>query len=124
MRDSELDELLARMVPGNRAAFAALYVRTSAKLFGVALRILGNRHDAEEALQETFVKIWRHAERYRPGPNSAVSWLVSIARNTAIDRLRSRKAPMRDLDAVAGTPDPAPGPEAALLNKDAGRRRC
>ena len=122
MNVQDLDALLAQLVLGNRSAFNTLYSRTSPKLFGVTLRILGNRSDAEEALQETFVKIWRNAERYQPGTHSAISWLVSIARNSAIDRLRSRRAPMRDLDAVAETADPAMGPEAMAVNRDEGRR--
>lgn len=122
MTSQDLDSLMAGISLGKRAAFDALYQGSSAKLFGVCLRILGNHADSEEALQETYVKIWRHADRYRPGQGPAIAWLVSVARNTAIDRLRARKAPMRGLDQIAETADPAPDPEAAAIGRAEGRR--
>jgi len=92
------------------------------KLFGVALRILGHRGDAEDAAQEAFVKVWHNADRYQPGRGSAAGWIVAIARNTAIDRLRARKAPTRDLDDLVELADPGPTPEAAAATADERRR--
>jgi RNA polymerase sigma-70 factor, ECF subfamily len=59
--------------------------------FGICLRVLGNRAEAEDALQDVFVKIWRNAERYQVNGLSPMTWLITIARNLSIDRLRARK---------------------------------
>ena len=92
------------------------------KLYGVALRILGNRSDAEEAVQEAFVKIWHGAGRFQAGRGSAQGWLVSIARNQAIDALRARKAPARDISEMLDLADQGPTPEASALGADDRRR--
>ena len=118
----ELDALLVRCGLGDRAAFGALYDQVAPKLFGVAYRILGNRGDAEDAVQEAFVRAWQAASRYQIGRGSAAGWLVAIARNSAIDRLRARRAPTRDIDAMHDLRDPGPSPEAATLAADDRRR--
>lgn len=87
-RDS-LGALLLDCAAGDRAAFEALYARTSAKLFGVCLRILGQPSEAEEALQDAYLAIWRKAEYFDPDRASPITWLAMIARNKAIDRLRT-----------------------------------
>ena len=93
-RESPLQ--LQRLIYGSarreRAAFAELYQRTSAKLFGVALRILQQRELAEEALQESFVAVWERAPDYDPARGSAIGWLTTIVRHCAIDQLRRRAA--------------------------------
>jgi len=109
--DPVLDELLSRTAMGDRAAFVALYDRTSAKLFGICLRVLGNKRDAEDALQETYVKIWRNAQRYVQGPASAISWLATIARNQAIDHKRARKGGEVEIDEAIQVRDKRPSPE-------------
>jgi RNA polymerase sigma-70 factor (ECF subfamily) len=126
MAEADLGDLLARCGLGDRNAFRDLYAVTSSKLFGVALRILGHRGDAEEAVQEAFVKIWRGAGRFQPGRGSAMGWLVSIVRNQAIDTLRARKAPARDIADLPELADSGPTPEAAALGADDRRRiaRC
>ena len=88
---TSLAELLDATSRGNPAAFRALYEATSAKLFGVVLRIIGNRSVAEEVLQEAYVKIWQNAERFTPEMGQPVTWLATIARNRAIDRIRSER---------------------------------
>lgn len=118
MREVELEELLARAGLGDREAFGTLYDRTAPKLHGVALRILGNRSDAEEAVQEVYVKIWHNAARYQAGRGSALGWLVSIARNHAIDVVRARKAPTRDIHGMHDLADPGPTPESEVLRSD------
>lgn len=122
----ELEELLARTAMGDRAAFGRLYQLTSAKLFGICLRVLSKEQEAEDALQEIYVKIWCNADRYRVVGYSPMTWLITIARNHAIDRLRKRRsgsAPLEDADTV---PDGAPGPEAAVLasSERAALMRC
>lgn len=100
---------------GEREAFRQIYARTSAKLFGVCLRVLGDRAEAEEVLQESFVKIWRNAGKYRANGLSPMTWLITIARNTAIDRKRRARASTPG-DVLTDTlADPAPGPEAQAI---------
>lgn len=118
----EISGLLSRVALGDRPAFDLLYLNTSAKLFGVLLRLLRDRTEAEDALQEVYAKVWQRAGTYaavtRAGapPTSPISWLVAVARNHAIDRLRARKAVYDDIDAAAHIADQAPSPEAAAIN--------
>jgi RNA polymerase sigma-70 factor (ECF subfamily) len=82
---TSLEELIARCALGERAAFSRLYRATSAKLFGVLLRILKQRVWAEEALQETYLKVWRHAGSYSAARGAPMTWLINIARHQAFD---------------------------------------
>jgi RNA polymerase sigma-70 factor (ECF subfamily) len=87
-----LPELVRRTAVGDKTAFGALYQATSAKLFGVALRISGRREIAEEVLQEAFVAIWGRAKDYDPVRGSVMTWLVTIVRHCAIDQLRHQQS--------------------------------
>jgi RNA polymerase sigma-70 factor, ECF subfamily len=118
----EIESLIARVALSDRKAFAALYDRTAAKLLGVALRVLGDRPGAEDALQETFVKIWRNADRYASNGLSPMTWLITIARNTTIDRRRRRGNPTTGLQAAADLPAPGPSPEASAIAASEARR--
>jgi RNA polymerase sigma-70 factor (ECF subfamily) len=89
---SPLPELIRRTAAGDKPAFAALYQATSAKLFGVALRICGRREIAEEVLQEAFVAAWGRAWDYDPRRGSVMTWLVTIVRHCAIDQLRHQQS--------------------------------
>lgn len=80
---------LKRTGDGDQHALKFVYDATSAKLFGVILRILSDRHEAEEILQEVYVTVWRKAAEFDPARTSPLTWLVAIARNRAIDRARS-----------------------------------
>lgn len=84
-------EQLIRSGQGDTAAFAELYRGTSAHLFALAIRILRRRDWAEDALQEAFGKIWRHASDYNRDKGSPISWMGTIVRNTSLDRLRRQK---------------------------------
>jgi len=84
----ELGRLLSRCSLGDQAAFGQLYEATSAKLFGIALRILRRESWAEEALQEAYVKIWRHADSYNPGRGRPMTWMINVVRNQSLDLLR------------------------------------
>ncbi|WP_099865739.1 sigma-70 family RNA polymerase sigma factor [Pararhizobium haloflavum] len=122
MADEEIDKLLARVALKDRKAFSALYAKSGAKLFGITLRILGERGEAEEALQEIFVKVWRRADRFSSGRASGLSWLSAIARNHAIDRIRARRAVSVDLDEAYHLSDPAHDPEELAVLGGEGRR--
>jgi len=110
---AEIADLISRCALRDRAAFKALYGRTSAKLFGVTLRILRDRSEAEEALQEVYVKIWQRADKYVPGGYSPISWLVAVARNHSLDVLRARKPQGEDIDLALDVADAGPNPEQA-----------
>lgn len=90
-QDATLASLLQETAAGDSAAFRTLYDRTAAKLFAVVLRISQDRATAEEVLQETYVKVWRRADDFSANEGQPIAWLVAIARNQAIDRLRSEK---------------------------------
>jgi RNA polymerase sigma-70 factor (ECF subfamily) len=109
----EIADLISRCALRDRAAFKLLYDRTNAKLFGVTLRILKNRADAEEAIQEVYVKIWQRADRYIPGNTSPISWLVAVARNHSLDILRARRPASEDIDEALDIADSGPTPEQA-----------
>ncbi|SMO78986.1 RNA polymerase sigma-70 factor, ECF subfamily [Thalassovita litoralis] len=104
-----------RVSLGDREAFSLLYDATSSKLFGVCLRVLNNRAEAEDALQDVFVKVWNKADRYKAGGYSPMTWLITLARNTAIDRLRARKTGNVDIDDVHDLSDGSPTPEAEAI---------
>jgi len=122
MTQDILSGLIARTALGDRKAFSVLYDETSAKLFGVSLRILKDRAHAEDAVQEIYVRIWRRAGSFRAGQASAMAWLVTIARNQAIDMVRARQPETLDYDDAPDVADPDPGPEAAAVLRGEGRR--
>ena len=86
---AHLVQLLGRVAERDRNALKSVYDLTSAKLFGICLRILNDRGHAEDALQDVYIKVWRGADRFDAAKASPVTWLAAIARNTAIDRKRS-----------------------------------
>jgi RNA polymerase sigma-70 factor (ECF subfamily) len=121
--NEEMSGLIARIALRDRSAFGRLYSLAAPKLFGICLRILKDRSDAEDALQEIFVKIWHGAERFSASSHSAYPWLCAVARNHAIDLLRSRK-PFADPLGEEGyeIADSSRGPEDAAVLKGEGRR--
>ncbi len=107
---SQLAAAIKRVADGDRGALRIVYQDTSAKLFGVCLRILQDRSEAEDVLQDVYLTVWRKAVAFDPGRASPITWLVAIARNRAIDRLRAsavsrRMVPIEAADTVS---DPAP----------------
>ncbi len=105
-------EMLLRVARGDQAAFSALYDRLSGPLYSLALKMLGDASDAQDALQEVFVQIWSRAGAYDPEKSSVFSWAVLLTRSRAIDRLRARDRRLRvvvgstvDKNKVAGTTD-------------------
>ncbi len=96
--------LLTRVVARDAEALGALYDTHHRLLFGLILHILRNRDEAEEVLQEVFVQVWTRAHTYQPSCGSPVGWLVGIARNRAIDRLRANRARSRVVDSAVAAP--------------------
>ncbi len=117
-----LNRTLAAVGQEDRDAFATLYRMTSARLFGVILRMVRDRSEAEDLLQEVFVSVWRRANAFDPARGNAMTWLMTLARNRTIDRLREhREASLDDADAlVIPSDDPTP---AALAEASEERQR-
>ncbi len=118
--------LLCRIAANDRAAFRALYNVASPKLFGVCLRMLRDRAEAEEVLQEAFTRFWTRSHRYDPEKAEAMTWMIAVTRNLCIDRLRARPRAAQDDDALAALADPHPTAEMRVVAKgEADRfRRC
>ncbi len=111
---TDLEHLISRVALADRGAFDRLYQLTTPRLLGVAMRIVGDRVDAEDVVQEAFLKIWRRAGLYVPSSaGDPIYWLVAIVRNTAIDLRRRRRdaAPAKFDEPV----DASPTPEARAL---------
>lgn len=90
-----LTSLLAKAGAGETTAFAELYDATSARVYGLALRIVRNSAQAEEVAQESYVEIWRTSSRFDPRRGSAISWILMITHSAAVDRVRSAQASTR-----------------------------
>jgi len=118
----DLEDLMARIQMRDRAAFSALYSATSAKLFGICLRVLKDHALAEDVLQVVYVKVWNKADRYQVTGHSPMTWLITIARNAAIDRLRASGPATVDVDDVLTLAAPGPTPEQAAVAAGEARR--
>lgn len=110
-----LSAALKRVAAGDQAALRLVYDKTSAKLFGVCLRILKSEIEAEDVLQEVYLTVWRKAASFDEARASPITWLATLARNRAIDRLRATGGRRRDigLDGYDAA-DPAPSALAGL----------
>jgi RNA polymerase sigma-70 factor (ECF subfamily) len=87
----EDEQLMLKVAEGNRSAFATLYDRFSTPLYSLVLKMLANEAEAQDLLQEVFLSVWNKAATFRAEKGSAFAWVVSQARNRAIDRIRSRQ---------------------------------
>jgi RNA polymerase sigma-70 factor (ECF subfamily) len=109
-------ELIRRVGSGDRSAFDALYRRYARPVFGLALRRLGDRGRAEDAVQETFASVWRAAGSYKPERGPGAPWLYAVARNAIVDNGRARREPPVDApDEVAGDEGPAERAESGWI---------
>jgi len=105
MDEAGLEALLSRVALGDRPAFERLYARTAPRLHALCLRVVGNRREAEAALADAYVRIWRYAERFPAAGVTPTTWLSAIARHHAIERLRVARAPaaiLKTAESVAG----------------------
>ena len=112
---------LGAIANGDRSALQQLYRDTSAKLYGVVVRILDDAAEAEDVLQDIYLTIWKRAGAFEPERGlSPITWLVAIARNKAIDRLRAtgRVRATRPLEEAGEIADGAPAPTEALERAD------
>ncbi len=98
---ADLADLLRRSSRGDEAAFAALYDATAARLFGLVLRIVRDHAMSEEVTQEVYLDIWRQSARFDAERGSAMSWMMTIAHRSAVDRVRASEASRRRDDAHA-----------------------
>ncbi len=124
---SDLVSLMDRVAAGDRAAFKQLYGATSPKLFGIVLRILRRRDLAEEVLQEVYVKVWQRAGDFEAARASPVTWMATIARNSALDVARRRShVPIDEAPEALQVSDPArPALEQLELGQELQRlNRC
>ncbi|OYV25903.1 MAG: RNA polymerase subunit sigma [Acidocella sp. 20-63-7] len=120
---AKLVAALARVAQGDRAALAELYRRTCAKLFGLCLRILSDRAEAEDVLQEVYLTVWNKAAQFEVARGvSPVTWLMVIARNRALDRLRARGQRFGALEEAAEIADLAPLADIALDAREVSQR--
>lgn len=106
--DAEEAALLRAVAGGDERAFARVYDRYSPILFGLLLRILRSRPEAEDVLQEVFLQVWQHARSFDPERGRAFTWLVTLARSRAIDRLRAVDSRERTAQRSAEEAPPAP----------------
>ena len=115
--NARLAALLAQAGVGNRAAFADLYDATKSKLFAVSLRIVRERHIAEEVLQDSFVNIWNNATKYAVAQSAPMTWMTAIVRNRSLDIVRRPFLEVQDEDDyfAINMEDERPGPEDQLV---------
>ncbi|NNC11580.1 ECF RNA polymerase sigma factor SigK [Planctomonas sp. JC2975] len=99
-----VDRLLVRVAAGDQAAFGELYDVAAARVFGVVLRLVIDRSQAEEVAQEVFLEIWQSAGAFDPNRGRAIGWIMTVAKRRAIDRIRSAQA-ARDRDLRVGLAD-------------------
>ena len=102
---AELAALLRRTADHESLALRTLYERTSAKLYGICVRVLGSESEAQDTLQEVYVTVWQKASQFDPARATAITWLSVLARNKAIDRLRARRANHDDIGAAEDIAD-------------------
>jgi RNA polymerase sigma factor (sigma-70 family) len=120
---ARLAEALILTGKEDRLAFQQVYELTSAKLFGICLRICGERGGAEDVLHEVYLIIWKRAGAYEPGRVSPISWLATIARNRSIDCVRARNIrPVHPVEEAAVVADPDPD-QATVMERDQASRR-
>ncbi|KPM23353.1 sigma-70 family RNA polymerase sigma factor [Citromicrobium bathyomarinum] len=123
-RREQLKAAMLRLSKGDRDALEVVYRLTSVKLFGICLRILGDRKEAEDALQDVYITLWRNAARYDAKRASPIAWLATFARNRAVDRLRTGKVRRGavPVEAAAELPDGDPSADDLLIDAERAAR--
>ena len=115
---ADLDDLLAAVANGDAGAFADLYAQISPAAFGLAIRVIGDRHLAEEVLQEVFLHIWRNASTFDADRGAAKGWILMLTHRRSVDRVRAvqcaRERDIADAARIAATPGGDTATEAEL----------
>lgn len=119
---AELAALLRAVAAGDRRSFVDLYRRTSAKLYGICLRLLRSEADAQDMLQDVYLTVWRKAGQFDEAKAGAVTWLGVLARNKAIDRLRRRSLATDDLADALDIEDDAPSATEIVEMRETAKR--
>lgn len=119
-----LRQAMVRLRDGDSGALEEIYNATRVKLFGICFRILGDRKEAEDALQDVYVNLWQRADRYDPDRASPISWLATFARNRAVDRLRTGKVRggAVPVEEAAPLPDEAPLADQLMIDGERAAR--
>lgn len=112
--DPSDEALLARIAERDRAAFEALFKRYAGRIRAVLIKAGAAADEAEEAMQEAMLSVWRRADSFDPARASAAAWIFAIARNRRIDMLRRLKRPEPDPEDPLFQPEPPPPPEAEV----------
>ena len=122
--DARLEDLLLQIASENAGAFETFYARTSAKIMSVVLAIVGERQTAEDLLQEIYLRVWSDAARYDPARGRPMTWLITIARSRAIDRLRAdlRRSADSDVSEIEKLEDLSISAEDAVSQSQTVRR--
>jgi RNA polymerase sigma-70 factor, ECF subfamily len=114
MTQDRIATLLTAIAARDRQAFHELYTATSDVLFGVLIRMLRDRANAEDGLQEVFARVWLRADSFMPSRGSGMTWLITIARNYAIDQRRLRRAVTMEEVEIDAVVDPHRGADEVL----------
>ena len=120
--NADVDALLRAVAAGDRHALRTLYDRTSAKLYGICLRMLGDEGEAQDVMQELYTTAWTKAGQFDPAKAGAITWLTVLARNRSIDRLRQRRDPGAVLEDAADVASEAPSQLDVLEQSEDARR--
>ncbi len=110
VQSETISELLARVACGETRAFAELHTLTRGRLRAIVLAAGASPHDVDDILQESYLKVWRNAARYDSRRAPVMAWMSTIARNTAIDHLRTRRQPAFELDEAILVPAASDAP--------------